>query len=165
MTQTPTPEAPIHRVGIIPFDMQDEALALLFVTSQTRGRWILPKGLPKPGESHKQACHREGFQEAGVRGIVLENFPLTVVIGKTKGAGVQHVPVTYYPFYVQKQEDDWPEKDVRERHWALTRDAEKVAYRDDFQGLLRQFNALAPWIRKAAASCKSELPEEPKPAP
>ena len=42
----------MHRIGIIPFDMKDDATAVLFVTSQTRGRWILPKGKAKPGERH-----------------------------------------------------------------------------------------------------------------
>src|SRR3546814_14860794 len=60
----------MHRVGIIPFDTRDTAVAILFVTSQTRGRWILPKGTKKPGETHVETCHREGFEEAGVEGFV-----------------------------------------------------------------------------------------------
>ena len=41
----------MQRIGSIPFDVKDDQIALLFVTSQTRGRWILPKGLAKEGES------------------------------------------------------------------------------------------------------------------
>ena len=41
---TPSQNVETHRVGIIPFDTREGAVALLFVTSQTRGRWILPKG-------------------------------------------------------------------------------------------------------------------------
>ena len=33
-----------HRVGAIPFDIREDRMAILFVTSQRRGRWILPKG-------------------------------------------------------------------------------------------------------------------------
>ena len=44
----------MHRVGIIPFDIKDDLLAILFVTSQTRGRWILPKGKRKKGEAVDQ---------------------------------------------------------------------------------------------------------------
>lgn len=130
-------------------------MALLFVTSQTRGRWILPKGLPKKREKHVDTCHREGFEEAGVRGVVLEDFPLTLLIGKQTSNGMEHIPATYYPLLVQKQEDKWPEHKSRERHWALLEDAPKVTYREDFLGLIRQFEALAPWIREAAEPYKS----------
>lgn len=145
----------MHRIGIIPFDTKDNLTALLFVTSMTRGRWILPKGLVKDDESHIETCHREGFEEAGVRGVVLEDFPATVLIGKKTASGVEEIPVTYYPYLVQTQEDEWPEKERRQRHWTLLQDASKVAYRDDFRPLLQHFGALEPWIRKAAEPHKS----------
>ena len=147
----------MHRVGIIPFDIKDETIAVLFVTSQTRGRWILPKGRIKPGESQVEACHREGFEEAGVRGIVLEDFPATVVIGKKTDRGLQNVPVTYYPLLVGEQFDDWPEQSKRQRHWALIEDAPKVAYRVDYLNLVHQFQALKPWIIEVASPHKARL--------
>lgn len=141
----------MHRVGIIPFDTRGNRVALLFVTSQTRGRWILPKGKIKSGESHLDACHREGFEEAGVRGIILDDFPFTVVIGRSTKNATENVVVTYYPFLVRKQEDDWPEKAKRQRHWALIEDAPKVAYKEDYLHVIEQFDALKPWIIKEAA--------------
>ncbi|MBU2533457.1 MAG: NUDIX domain-containing protein [Alphaproteobacteria bacterium] len=149
----------MHRVGIIPFDIQDDAVALLFVTSQTRGRWILPKGRQKRQETHVETCHREGFEEAGVRGIVLEDFPFTVKIGKSTSKGVQDVPVTYYPYLVLEQVDDWPEQLRRERHWALIEDAHKVAYREDYLMLIQHFQALREWITKAAKARKAAQQE------
>lgn len=149
----------IHRVGIVPFDIRDEALAVLFITSQTRGRWVLPKGKVEANESHVEACHREGFEEAGVRGVVLEDFPITIVIGKQTNKGVRPIPVTYYPFFVQLQEDDWPERDCRQRHWTLIEDAHKVAYRDDFLDLISQIEALRPWLKETAEHHKEQLQE------
>jgi len=154
----------MHRIGIIPFDIRDDAVALLFVTSQTRGRWILPKGRSKAGETHADTCHREGFEEAGVRGIVLEDFPTTVSIGKQTEEGIQENPVTYYPYLVLEQADDWPERKKRQRHWALIEDASKVAYRVDYLGLVHHFEAMRPWIIEAARSHKRELTEQPSPA-
>ena len=145
----------MHRIGIVPFDIKNQLTALLFVTSMTRGRWILPKGLAKSKESHSDTCHREGFEEAGVRGEVMQDYPITVLITKTTNSGMQRIPVTYYPYLVTKQEDKWPEADRRQRHWTLIQDAAKVAYRDDFLGLIKQFQALEPWIREAAAPHKS----------
>ncbi|MEM9356925.1 MAG: NUDIX domain-containing protein [Pseudomonadota bacterium] len=154
----------MHRVGIIPFDIKDDLVAVLFVTSQTRGRWILPKGQIEPGENQTAACHREGFEEAGVKGIVLEDFPSTVVVGKQTKAGLQKVPVTYYPLLVQEQFADWPDQAKRQRHWALIEDAPKVSYRADYLNVVQQFQALKPWIIAAARPHKALLQEEQSPA-
>ena len=140
----------MHRIGIIPFDLKEEAVAILFVTSRSRGRWILPKGKMKPNESQYEACHREGFEEAGIKGVLLQDFPSTVIIGKQTWAGLQRVPVTYYPLLVQQQFDTWPEQLNRQRHWALIEDAPKVAYRDDYLTVVQQFNDLKPWVIEAA---------------
>lgn len=145
----------MHRVGIIPFDTNEDQVALLFVTSQTRGRWILPKGKRKSGESQLEACHREGFEEAGVRGKVLEDFPTTVVIEKQAKTARQRVVVTYYPFLVEHQENEWPEKERRQRHWALIEDAAKVAYKEDYLFVIEQFQQLRPWITEVAGNNKS----------
>lgn len=151
----------MHRVGIVPFDIKGDAVALLFVTSQTRGRWILPKGRQKRGETHIETCHREGFEEAGVRGVVLEDFPFTVTIGKSTNKGVQDVPVTYYPYLVLEQVEEWPERARRERHWALIEDAPKVAYREDYLVLVQQFMSLRRWITEAARTCKEARQAQP----
>ncbi|MEQ8357284.1 MAG: NUDIX domain-containing protein [Kiloniellaceae bacterium] len=155
----------MHRVGIIPFDTRDAAIAVLFVTSQTRGRWILPKGKMKPEESHVEACLREGFEEAGVTGVVLEDFPMTVLVTKQTAAGKREVPVTYYPFFVTEQFDEWPEQDRRQRHWALIEDAPRVAYREDLLPLIKQFGDLRRWITEAASPHKSAPREALTPAP
>ena len=39
-----------HRVGAIPFIIEDGDVKLLVVTSLTRGRWVFPKGTLKKGE-------------------------------------------------------------------------------------------------------------------
>ena len=61
---------------------------------------------------------------------------------------IEKSPVTYYPFIVHKQLDEWPEKQKRERHWALIEDVSKVVSREDYLSLINQFIALKPWIAK-----------------
>ena len=145
----------MQRIGSIPFDIRDDQIALLFVTSQTRGRWILPKGLAKEGETHAETCQREGFEEAGVSGVVMDDFPITLPINKRSAEDGNAVPVTYYPMLVEEQSHEWPEAAKRERHWALLSDAEKVVHREDFLALVKQFENLAPWIRKSAKERRS----------
>ena len=146
-----------HKIGVIPFDIRGDRMALMFVTSQKRGRWILPKGDLKTDETHKQGCKREAFEEAGVRGKLLKDFPMTVVIGKSKGRKVENVLVTYYPILVTEQVDVWPEDHKRERHWSLLEKAYKVTERDDYLQLIRQFDAIAPWILEIAKRKKAKL--------
>lgn len=131
-------------------------MALLFVTSQTRGRWILPKGKMKKNETHEAACTREAFEEAGIYGTVLSDFPITVAIGRQLNGRIEKIPVTYYPFLVQEQLAKWPERSKRERHWALLNDAKKIVYREDFLNLIERFDELKPWIIQAAEACKTK---------
>ena len=153
-----------HKVGAIPFSIRDDRIALLFVTSQRRGRWILPKGELKEEESHKQCCKREAFEEAGIRGKFLRNYPITTRIGKADGASISHYAVTYYPLLVTEQSDSWPEDEKRQRHWALLEDAANVTDRDDLRQLIRQFEAIQQWVIADAKRRKARLTEEPTPA-
>ena len=139
-----------HKVGVIPFDISGERIAVMFVTSQMRGRWILPKGSLNPKESHIKGCKREAFQEAGVTGALLTDFPMTHIVTTTANKAIPEVVVTYYPLLVLKQFDEWPEKLKRDRHWALLDDAARVTDREDFRQIIIQFRAIRPWILETA---------------
>ncbi len=136
----------IHKIGAIPFAVKDDRIAILFITSQQRGRWILPKGNLKTKESHKKGCKREAFEEAGVKGKILKHFPLTMLISKLLDRQMDKVAVTYYPLLVTKQYDDWPEASKRQRHWSLLEDATRVTDREDYLNVIRQFEAIKPWV-------------------
>ena len=138
-----------HKVGVIPMAIQGERIALMFVTSQQRGRWILPKGNLKTGETQAEGCAREAFEEAGIKGDFIAEFPITAAISKSSADGVKQTAVTYYPFLVTEQFDEWPEKTKRERHWVLMRDAHHVTDRDDFRALIKQFEAISPSVLKS----------------
>ncbi len=140
----------VDRVGIIPFDMRGGDAVVLFVTSRTRGRWILPKGTVEPGESHGETGRREGFEEAGVRGVLLEEFPLHAAITRQTTKGIERIPVTYYPFLVSEQAADWPERHLRRCRWATIDAALGFADRADIVGLIRQFESLVPALAKLA---------------
>src|SRR3546814_18654450 len=113
--------------------------------------------MKKPQETHVEACHREGFEEAGVKGVVLEDFPMTVLVTKQTAKGKRVVPVTYYPFLVTEQFAEWQEKDRRQRHWALLEDVPRVAYREDLLTLIKQFDDLKAWVRPETRRHGKEL--------
>ena len=147
----------MHKVGVIPFDIRGDRIAILFVTSQTRGRWILPKGSQKNGETHEISAKREALEESGVDGDLFLDFPMTVLITKQGSGGVIKTPVTYYPLLISKQLEEWAEKNKRQRHWSLLKDTDKVTDRVDFLSLINQFRELSPWILDVAKHRK-EVP-------
>ena len=138
-----------HKVGVIPMAIRGQRIAMMFVTSQQRGRWILPKGNLKDRESHADGCTREAFEEAGIKGSIIADFPITAAISKSSPQGILQTAVTYYPFLVTEQLSDWPEKAKRERHWVLLRDAHHVTDRDDFRTLIKQFESISPSVLKS----------------
>ena len=137
-----------HRVGVIPYSEKGSQIAILLITSLTRGRWILPKGKLKLKENHEDGCKREAFEEAGITGKVFNDFPITTLITRSFEGRIEKFPVTYYPFSVQKQLDDWPEKQKRERQWSLLEDVRKIVSKEDYLPLINQFINLKPWIAK-----------------
>ena len=137
-----------HRVGVIPFRGKGSQSAILLITSLTRSRWILPKGKLDLQESHEDGCKREAFEEAGITGKVLNDFPITTLITSASEGKIEKFPVTFYPFSVQKELDDWPEKQKRERQWSLLEDVRKIVSKEDYLALINQFINLKPWIAK-----------------
>jgi len=149
----------MHKIGVIPFDIKHNDIALMFVTSQRRGRWIFPKGNLKEQESHKKGCKREAFEEAGIYGKILKNYPITTAVTKSDGGSFEQVAVTYYPMLVTQQIDHWPEGKIRQRHWALLKDVPRLIDEEDLLNLIHQFQAITPWIVKTANYKKGQLPE------
>jgi len=137
-----------HRVGVIPFSDKGSQSAILLITSLTRSRWIFPKGKLELQESHEDGCKREAFEEAGITGKVFNDFPITTLITSASEGKIEKFPVTFYPFSVQKQLDDWPEKQKRERRWVLFEDVRKIVSKEDYLPLINQFINLKPWIAK-----------------
>ena len=151
----------MHRIGSLPFHLADNQVTLLFVTSLTRKRWVLPKGVVKQGESPVATCVRETFEEAGVSGTVLENYPISAPITRLTDNGPEAVPVTYYPMLVHEQAQVWPEMQQRKRIWSPIEQMNDIRPRQDVMSIVQQFEALMPWITKDAQSCELPLGKAP----
>ena len=138
-------ETKMHKIGSVPFKVFKNKVAVLFVTSQVRGRWILPKGTLLDGESHEDTCYRETYNEAGAKGYMMKNYPITKPITKLTSNGIISNSVTFYPLVVEEQDSNWPDQAKRQRHWALLKDVKKVASREDYIYVLEDFKKLKPW--------------------
>ena len=138
----------MKKVGVIPFQITDGHIEVLLVTSIRTQRWILPKGNLKSNESRKKGGLREAFEEAGIDGIILKDFPMTIMMpDKTKANG--EVPVVFYPMHVKNQAETWPEQDHRQRKWMGLDAALAEIPSKDVLNVLHHFKSLLPWVIKA----------------
>lgn len=139
-----------NNIGAIPFVTGDDGMSVLVVTSQRRGRWVFPKGGIEKGESHQGCCKREAFEEAGIKGKVLTDYPITGSIEKSTADGRIHLEVTYYPLLVTGQADSWPEDAERQRRWVQLDEVALLLEGDDLRHLVSQFEDIKDKVRKDA---------------
>jgi 8-oxo-dGTP pyrophosphatase MutT (NUDIX family) len=121
------------QVAALPFRVLQGALEVMLITSRETGRWIVPKGWPQKGRALHAVASREAYEEAGLVGRVKKR-----PIGAYRYA--KRLPfkstivckVSVFPLHVEKELDDYPEKDFRQRCW-LTPD--EAASRVEERGL------------------------------
>lgn len=98
----------------IPFRWNRDQLEICLITSLRKQRWIVPKGIIDPGETHEETALKEAFEEAGIRGKIVGE-PLGSYQDEKWGCQLH---VTVLLMKVQECEQDWLEADSRERLWA-----------------------------------------------
>jgi 8-oxo-dGTP pyrophosphatase MutT (NUDIX family) len=100
----------------------------LLITNLSRGRWLLPKGWPKPRKSFAAMAAQEAFEEAGVRGEIGAKSLGRFQYAKSfdKGATLECEAVVY-PLQVSEVVESFPESGKRDVAW-FSRDeaAERV---------------------------------------
>lgn len=109
------------QAGVVPFRRGRGGLEFCLITS-TEGRWIFPKGAIDPGKSYKETATTEAFEEAGLRGRLLDRplgcwemikngNPYTLVLLMMK---------------VTACEDVWEEAHFRRRRWVTAVEARRL---------------------------------------
>ncbi|MDZ4136935.1 MAG: NUDIX hydrolase [Paracoccaceae bacterium] len=102
---------------------------VLLVRSLDRGNWIVPKGWPMKGRTLAQAAAQEAWEEAGVRGRIIEAASGSYTYGKRGPTGLpQPCRVQVFHLHVETEADTYPESARRARKWVpLTKAARKLA--------------------------------------
>lgn len=129
----PVPDFFYRQSGAIPYRVRDGGLEILVITSRSRRRWIIPKGVVEPELSPADSAAQEAYEEAGVRGRVGAAIGAYQV---EKWNGV--CTVTVFPMEVTEVLDAWPEAAVRERRWVDLEEACRLVKRPDLEALLRR---------------------------
>lgn len=120
----------------LPFRAEAGNVQIRLITSRETRRWIIPKGWPIRGLAPKDVAAREAFEEAGLVGRI---------VGK-RSIGSYHYTkrlpqnqerlccVKVFLLSVDRQLDDWPEKEQRAYQWVTPRKAARMV---DERGLAR----------------------------
>jgi len=123
----------ILQAGAIPLHRGKVCL----VTSSSRKRWVIPKGVIDPGFTAKEAALQEAWEEAGLTGELRYRSAGSYVY--EKWGGTCHV--TVYEMRVTDIADDWPEVDLRDRIWVAPVKALQLLDEPELRDILRAVTA------------------------
>ncbi len=114
------------QMGAIPYTVVQGQVVFLLITSRGSGRWIFPKGEPIEGLEPWDTAAQEALEEAGVEGEVDPRPIGSYRTFKTLAIRRKVIEVEMYPLWVTRQLDDWPEKGLRHRHWAILPETKRL---------------------------------------
>ncbi|WP_419913549.1 NUDIX hydrolase [Hoeflea sp.] len=136
MVSRPTP----LQYAALCYRKSGHSFEVLLITSRGSGRWILPKGWAIKNTSDFGTAAVEAFEEAGVIGRIGASPLGTYEFHKWMRGGLPvRCTVQVYPLEVEELEDDFPEKDQRQRHWFKIEDAAEKVDEPQLQTMIREF--------------------------
>ena len=124
-----------NQAAAIPFRRNNSTIEILLITSINSGKWIFPKGIIDEGQTALQTAVNEAFEEAGIKGRVMD-----ILVGEykyKKWGGTCQVRV--YPMSVEDQLDEWPEAGLRKRCWVRPEKAMKLIQKKALRIMLTRF--------------------------
>ena len=97
---------------------------VLLITSRQTRRWLIPKGWPIPRLEPHEVAAREAFEEAGVTGEMGRKAVATFHYRKWLDADTfRRCLVKVFPLRVERELEEWPEMDERQRQWVSPAEA------------------------------------------
>src|SRR5271163_3796761 len=98
------------------------------MTSRDTGRWIIPKGNIKAGETPCKAAEKEAYEEAGVKGTITSSIPLGMYtyFKKLESGEARTATVEVYLLRVKERLKKWPEKSERKLSWVSPKEAVRL---------------------------------------
>ena len=131
----------IPQSAVLGYRIVGEEAEILLVTSRTRGRWVLPKGMITAGMTPADSAVKEAWEEAGVAGNVSRGCLGVYHYMKTRRCGVRSCAVKVYAMKVTALLPRWPEQRMRKRRWMSIDEAICRVMDRDLKRLLIAFRA------------------------
>lgn len=121
---------------------QAAGLEIMLVSSRETKRWIIPKGWPMAGRDGRAVAAIEAIEEAGLLGqMAREPFGHFKYVKRMPKNAALLCEVEVYPLRVQRQREDWPEREMRATQWFPADEAVDLVEEPELRTLLRQFCA------------------------
>lgn len=114
---------------------------ILLVTSRGSGRWVMPKGWPIDGKTPAASAAQEAWEEAGVRGIPVDQC-LGLYSYRKWRSGEKPLPcmVMVYPLAVTELDKKFPEREQRRRKWFSPQKAARLVNEPELARILQDFH-------------------------
>jgi 8-oxo-dGTP pyrophosphatase MutT (NUDIX family) len=113
---------------------------IMLLTSRETRRWVIPKGWPIKGRKPAEVASQEAFEEAGLIGQIVGKRPLGSFHYQKQLAKTERLcQVRVFSFRVERQLDDWPEKEHRETAWFNTAEAAALVGEVGLSGIIERF--------------------------
>jgi 8-oxo-dGTP pyrophosphatase MutT (NUDIX family) len=111
----------IQQSAVIPYRIVNGKIEIMVITSSTKKRWVIPKGLIEPDMTPQDSAAKEAWEEAGIIGLVLPNLLGTYQYHKLQ----KTCQVEVFLLQVEIVLDNWPEAKKRKREWVSINKAVK----------------------------------------
>lgn len=124
----------------LPYVEIGNSVEVCLISSRETGRWVIPKGWPKPNMEPHDLASREACEEAGLEGAVS-----AVSLGSYDYHKRLHyffsVPCTVdvYALRVERQRVDWPEREWRTLRWLSLAEAASMVREEGLARIIAGF--------------------------
>lgn len=108
--------------GVIPYRIKKKELQILLISTRSGNNWTIPKGIVEKRLEDSESAVKEAFEEAGLIGNIDETISWQFRFQKWGGI----CDVKLYPMMVEKELDDFPENELREKKWLSVNEAIKL---------------------------------------
>lgn len=128
-------EKSMLEIGAFPFLQKKEKIQVMIITNTSGKSWILPKGHPEEHLSKSQVAELESYEEAGVKGKIV-NTKLREEFNREEGG-----TLVIYPLLIEKILDEWPEQDIRERRLVSIKEALSLVTKKEHVNAIKYFSS------------------------
>lgn len=131
---TQVPEHFYTQSAVLPYRILEGRVEILLVSSRSKKRWVLPKGVVEPGLSAVDSAVKEAWEEAGLEGLATAHTVGTYRYEKWGGV----CTVQVFPLQVERLSESWPES-TRDRRWFAPQEAARRVQEPDLKRLMTRF--------------------------
>lgn len=130
-----------RQFGALPWRLSEgNTREVMLLTSRETHRWVIPKGWPMKGRKPPEIAAQEAYEEAGLIGRIVNRRPLgNYHYEKRLAKRAILCEVRVFLFRVERQLDDWPEKNEREKRWFDANDAADLVEEGGLAEIISRF--------------------------